>query len=80
MISRHGFLKGDTVEFQNYQRAWIRGTVVDAAPSDVKIEGPSVRLVENKRPSTVMIKYYDSFERGYRVRELPTKRVRAVKP
>ena len=77
MISRIGFVQGDTVEFQNYQHAWIRGTVVSVHPAGHKVEGPGGRVVETE-PSRVKVKYFDSFHRTMKIRELPVKRVRAV--
>lgn len=78
MISRHGFLKGDTVEFLNHHHAWTRGTVKAIEHAEHKIEGPNGTLVE-KAPTRVHVLYFDSYDRCDRIRVVPASRVRAAK-
>ena len=45
MIHRHGFVKGQEVEFQDYRHCWTRGTVMEVEPARQKIVGPGSNVV-----------------------------------
>lgn len=77
MIHRDGFYKGQEVEFQDYRRCWVRGTVAHVEYADFKIDGPSgVRMIETK-PETVFVVF--ETEGKARTMQLNPKLVRGVK-
>jgi hypothetical protein len=79
MISRkESFYKGQEVEFQDYRRCWVRGTVQLVEPSSHKITGPGGTLT-TVDPGTVHVLVPDSVKRTLKVILLNPKRVRAVK-
>ncbi len=77
MIHRDGFMKGDTVEFQDRHFCWRRGTVQLVEWAEQKIRGPGGRMIEQV-PTRVHILFADPFKRTTRVLILPKKRVRAI--
>ncbi len=79
MIHKDGFLKGDTVEFQDRHFVWRRGTVQAVEWAEHKITGPGSVLTETV-PAKVHVLFNDPFQRTTRVIILPKKRVRAIKP
>ena len=78
MIHKDGFLKGDPVEYQDYNRVWRRGTVQCTEWAEIKVEGPGGRMVE-KKPTQIHILIFDPSKRATRIIILPKKRVRAVR-
>lgn len=77
MISRKGFSKGEEVEFQNYQRCWVRGTVQHYESAHHRIHGPNGEMQEVSG-SAVHVLAYDSLSRAPRIFVLNPKRVRLV--
>lgn len=77
MIERHGFHKGQHVEFQDFRRCWVRGTVQFVEWAEHRIIGPNGTMHETK-PRQVHVLIADSLNRKLRVLVLNPKRVRAV--
>jgi hypothetical protein len=78
MIRREGFSKGDRVEFQDYRHCWQRGVVEYIELGAQRIEGPGGTIVQSAE-TAIHVRYYDPFNRSWRVKVLPLKRVRLVK-
>lgn len=77
MIRREGFSKGQVVEYQDYTRCWIRGTVQAVDAPETTLEGPGETVVERKE-GAVHILINDPFGRKPRIVRINPKRVRAV--
>lgn len=76
MIHRDNLMKGDEVEFQSYNRCWIRGTVMAVEPAEQRIVPPGSQRIVETAPSRIHVRYFDSQKRTDRVILLPKKRVR----
>lgn len=76
MITRKGFDLGDAVEFQNSNRVWTRGQVVEIRRSMHRLDGPSGAMQET-RPTTYVIAFKQHAK--WKELELPTRRIRLVK-